>query len=209
MAGSWPQEQLNGALTFGTWPLQNPVSTTILPAPLPDDAAEADVFGGLGNIAVRSDGQMVAAITRHSFNIWELPAGQTKPPLFSDPSVNWLSESTLASSPDNKTLAVSVDDRIRLYDWRNPTAPRRDLPLAAGTPGAGPGLQEMAFSPDGALLAGYDRDTLRIWDLRESNPTPTFIPRAVPCSGGLAFGSAWEFARDWRKRAHGADMECR
>ena len=179
----------NGAPYVWDLAAQNPVSTTILPAPLPDDAADPDVFGGLGNIAVRADGQMVAAITRHSFNIWESPAGQTKPPLFSDPSVNWLSESILASSPDNKTLAVSVDDRIRLYDWRNPTAPPRELPLAAGTPRAGPVLEEMAFSPDGNLLAGFDRDALLFWDLRESNPSPTFIPGAGPYSGGIAFGS--------------------
>ena len=122
------------------------------------------------------DGGQLAAINQLEMRIWDTRRDAAPIVIAQPPAIEGMA--SLAISADGSRLALGTRD-VRIYDLR-----------AAGTaPLLLKGLQtrmaftSLAYSPDGALLAGGTTSgSTEVWDLRD----PTASPVSLPGRGGVA-----------------------
>ena len=155
-------------------------------------------FEGGQPVALPPDGRTVATITYSGqAAIWNVtdPRRPVEMTTLSDGDGSQLEE--LAFSPDGQILATAHYDRIFLWDMASPARPRLlgtlDAPATAPE-GGGPipfSQQDLAFSPDGAILASATgTDQVTLWNV--TNPVHG---RRLAAIGGLGdFIQAFTFS---------------
>jgi WD40 repeat protein len=96
-------------------------------------------------------------VTENSVKLWEVATGKEQA------SLEAASVSSLAFSPDGKTLATgSEDNTIRLWD----VAKGKELATLKGHTDK---VLSLAFSADGKMLASGSADkTIKLWDVAKS-----------------------------------------
>ncbi len=112
--------------------------------------------GGLSSLSFSADGKRLAAGTNQGVAIWDTESGLPRPDLGHGYSVD-----ALEFTPDGRTVATGAgytDATVRMWDaftgqakgcWR----------------GHREGVEALAYSPDGTLLASGSQDTtVRLWD---------------------------------------------
>ncbi|HEX6607071.1 MAG TPA: hypothetical protein VF276_09180 [Chloroflexia bacterium] len=130
-------------------------------------------------LAVRTDGQQMAAATAEGVFLWDLSAAL--PREVQVPGSGSQSYNGVAYSPDGRTLAASASEGVWLFDLNQPYAtPTLLRHLGARAP---------AFSPDGDWLAaiGAEGNTVRLWDRRTTPPAATVLPGVADDGAALAF----------------------
>jgi WD40 repeat protein len=123
--------------------------------------------GRVYSVAFSPDGRLVATgsgyshpISEGHLSLWDTETGK----LVFDKATRYLSVLTVAFSPDGKTLAAGLgndtsNDKGRLMLWKIPSGERlEDLPLKV--PG---GVQSLAFSPDGKMIATANSELVELW----------------------------------------------
>jgi WD40 repeat protein len=98
-------------------------------------------------------------------------------------------------SPDGRVLATAFSDRIFLWDVTDPARPRLlgtlAAPTAPPTPGAPPSQGDIAFSPDGHLLAAAaGRTGAAVWNVTD----PAAATRIAMLPGSSGFVDAVAFS---------------
>jgi hypothetical protein len=91
-----------------------------------------------------------------------------------------------AFSPDGRTFAAAYLDRLYLWDVANPARPKllRTLNAAFGQPATPAQAGDIAFSPDGKLLATTaGRDHFDLWDV--ADPADATLIATVPTRSGF------------------------
>jgi WD40 repeat protein len=113
----------------------------------------ADTPDQLMDLAFSPDGARLAALYRHSLQIWDLPSGRLRANLHDGVG------GRLAFSPDGQTLVTVAGDTIQVRDARTGEVQRKLL----GHEGP---IRSIAFSNDGKTLAASRMDrTIRLWNM--------------------------------------------
>lgn len=125
---------------------------------------ETDAYdNSVRHVALTTDGRIVAASgngqygepAQYRVQVWDLRTGNTIR-IFN----YYQSGNALAFAPDNSVLAYALGSEVKLWDtrnWNEKTA------LSAGYED----INDMAFSPDGRLLATLSNDgVMRLWDTK-------------------------------------------
>ncbi len=128
--------------------------------------------GLVNSLAFSADGHWLATTDPacDTLRLWNVQRGVELTNFTATPGAVWC----VAVSPDGKTVAtggVGQDTQLRLWD-RAGQAP----PALLGSHGAG--IEFVAFSPDGKLLATASRDeTVKLWDVEKRQPIATLAGR--------------------------------
>jgi WD40 repeat protein len=121
--------------------------------------------GFVTDMTFSRDGRTMASLGERLIQLWDV---RTSRPL--GPPLRFGSRVTAAAfSPDGHTLALAHAQTIELWNWRTET------PLGEPLTGHTDLVSDLAFSPDGSLLAsaGWDH-SVRLWDVRHpSGPGAT------------------------------------
>lgn len=167
-------EQLEQAyeIFLASRPTEAPPPKKTAQAPLsvrPDEIRElstlTDSKGSFCNIAMSSDGRMLARGCENGIKLWELPSGQALSTLTGSTS----SVKCTAISPDDQTFIGGSDDgTIRL--WKLPS---KQKPLTlTGHMG---NVRCVTFSPDGTFFASGSGDsTIKLWEASSGKELHTF-----------------------------------
>jgi WD40 repeat protein len=102
----------------------------------------------------------------------------------------WTAASSLAFSPDSRTLAIGDTGNVRLMNVADPTHVATLGGPLAGFTGA---VHALAFSPDGRTLAAAADDAVRLWNTSVPAHPTSLTP---PLSGHTAVISAVAFGPD-------------
>jgi WD40 repeat protein len=127
-------------------------------------------------VAYSPDGKLLAAATDEehaNVKVWELESGQQ---VFASPKQDGPAMA-LAFAPDSSTLAISIGNRVQLWD-----VARREWRLSMGP---GP-VHCLAFAPDGSLAGGTDGGVGIIWD-PSTGAAKRFLPGHAGRISGVAF----------------------
>lgn len=136
----------------------------------------------VSSVAFRPDGKMLGAGVGNGVYLWTPPYKGAQATVISYPFDNVVN--SIAFSSDNHTLASgNLNAGVRLHDTQNPQSEPTVL--------LGEWVDEVAFSPDGHLLAatqGFQLErSVKIWDLRKADFDPTILPDEEAAGKTLAF----------------------
>ena len=128
--------------------------------------------GFVHTLAFSPDSQTLA--TGGSFmtvKLWDVATGHELATLQERTNGSWFDNVwCLAFSPDGKTLAAGNDDtKVQLWD----IATGKEL-ATWGTYRDEVKVENVAFSPNGKILASMEDDTIRLWDVASGENTATF-----------------------------------
>ena len=140
---------------------------------------EPALFRGPGTrVTVSADGNVLTqALGDGRVKIWNTESGEVRLLKASDKPVE-----LLALSPDGGTLITGSREE-KLRSWTLPGAESAEWPIEAA---------RVQFSPDGAVIAAYDRsNSVQIWDVATRTLRATIEPEAE-------FGGAGAFSPDGR-----------
>ena len=108
------------------------------------------------SLAFSAGGKILAASDRQSILLWDVASGAPKLTIKACESYDMVR--SIAFSPDDNQIASgSEDQKITLWNAYSGA-------LQQTLTGHLSHVLEIAFSPDGQLLASYDYSTLKIWD---------------------------------------------
>lgn len=112
------------------------------------------------SFAFSPDGKLIASGGDKTINVWDVQSGQL---IMHKEAHQGLGAIHVAFRPDGKLLAsTGWDNWIQLWDTRTWN---KLGTLPGHYPGGGMGLNQIAFSPDGAALAIYAQQTIKLIDL--------------------------------------------
>jgi WD40 repeat protein/serine/threonine protein kinase len=142
------------------------------------------------SLAFSPDGKSLAAGSRETLamgggtlRLWDLDTGKTRD-IFTA-TANAAYPASVAFSPDGKTVAAAIcnlDGEGVLKLWEASTGK-----LKANLKGHRPGVNALAFSPDGkALASGGEDRTVKVWDVARGETTATFLGH-----GGFVYAVAF------------------
>jgi len=185
--------------------LWNPATGRLVSQPLPADPGQN---GGVEAVAFSPDGTLLATADANGYaRLWNPatgqpvghPIGETLP----DEGSPAVGVGEMAFSPDGRLLAeVGGDNYLRL--WNPATGSPVGPPLPGGL-GLHGGVQGVAFSPGGILLAGADDTDVQLWNPVTGRPmgkpmlTNTGLSAVAFRSDGklLASGDQLGYVRLW------------
>ncbi|HEX2905533.1 MAG TPA: WD40 repeat domain-containing protein [Phototrophicaceae bacterium] len=192
LAGSWINEDFdtcaNNSHYGQTWDVSSALNLKLL------SEAEYDVTDG-GEIIMHPDGSQMAVwvssdfpAALHGIRFIDLKTGEVQAVVDVAPNDSLESAWTAVFSPDGKTLTVVVGgDTIQQYDV-NTQEKKTEWQLKDGQ------LVQLAYSPNGRLLAGIGGGQLFLWEMNEGN-----------FNGGIQDGQAY-FAGENLLRSDGAAL---
>ncbi|MCB9098494.1 MAG: AAA family ATPase [Anaerolineales bacterium] len=155
--------------TIILWDMQNPAA----PVNLAQLSHRSDVYV----LAFEPNyAQLLAAgLGDNTIVLWDVRDRQQPHPLGQPLTGHTNLISSLAFSPDGKTLASgSADNTLILWDIKPPEQPQ---PLVQLRPEANSRVTSVSFSPDGQTLASsYDSGEITLWDVRNQPPQPLGLP---------------------------------
>ena len=129
--------------------------------------------------ALSSDSSMLATGSwRGELHLWDVASGTHKAEF-----LGHLSDiSSVAFSPDGKTLASGGEDKLYLWDINSGT---RKLSITGHTDG----IYSIAFSPDSKTLASGSYEQIHLWNIATSTHETTLFVGDWATNAGLAFSS--------------------
>jgi hypothetical protein len=93
--------------------------------------------------------------------------------------------SSVAISPDGRTIGSGGDGTIRLWDA---ITGEQEMILEPGLDPLSPGINPLAFAPDGRALASSDRGRIRLWDVVTGQERASLT---LPGRGGISLPLAF------------------
>ncbi len=166
-------------------------------------ALELPAPGPLRSLGWSPDGRWLAATTGDAPAVVWSSAGWTRE---APPGVRPSDAAVAFAQIEGLVAAASPDCRVRVFTLDRPDAPRAVLSVANGHQLLR-GIEALAFSPDGSLVAGRGRSgATQIWSAQRARPLWTASPGPLAMLPGGKSIAAWWYGAVWLRDAETGDF---